>query len=679
MASEKRIDDILCKMESTSAKVELYKTSKVKLPMAELDYLKTLEDARDFMTMMVTKTSENRQQLADIFGGDCSRIARIRTVLDEVVLSDMNCQDQRVRTCTEACETIEKVLEDMGLGWCLKKAQSEEKASFTKRRSSIDREDLLKAVQQIEGQEASAVEVNEDALSPKAKSEAAAWSQCYDKDFVQRVLACQEPVELQALEQEAVASKTTKLGNWMIWMVHRAHLDDPTLVKFDFTNLKMPDGNVEPLISPKLAVAMESNTHIENLLMGCTNLRDQEAAILAVSLRSNQSLKVLNIDTNAIQPLTLESIANGTSVNQALQELRCNNTASGRLVTEAFLHALKSNPSLCKLGYPVTDAYFRGEIDKQLTRNNDAARKRRLEEKRRREAEGGAEKSETPKVQAKTQSAGYPAAKPTPPAATPKPAEAEPSVQSAVAEGEEKAEAKLEDEKPGAREAQEAQELQKGQEAQEAQEAKKAKEDQEAQEAKKAKEEQEAQEAKKAKEEQEAQEAKKAKEEQEAQEAKKAKEEQEAQEAKKAKEEQEAQEAKKAKEEQEAQEAKKAKEEQEAQEAKKAKEEQEAREAKKAKEEQEAQEAKKAKEEQEGTEAEEAQEAQPVTKAAPKTPVEPEDSAALPGMVEAPAPMRSLRGYLYKKSPSARLLKSWDWRYFVLHEGGNGIFLPKQS
>ena len=423
--------------------------------------------------------------------------------------------------------------------------------------------------------------------------------------------------------------------------------------------------------------------------MGCTNLRDQEAAILAVSLRSNHSLKVgsvhielkswkgiwhlwlnrapslsftdsatyfqadwllkspfvgtevLNIDTNAIQPLTLESIANGTSVNQALQELRCNNTASGRLVTEAFLHALKSNPSLCKLGYPVTDAYFRGEIDKQLTRNNDAARKRRLEEKRRREAEGGAEKSEAPKVQAKTQSAGYPAAKPTPPAATPKPAqaerepeaqkadseaacadtvasktppaEAEPSVQSAAAEGEEKAEAKLEDEKPGAREAQEAQELQKGQEAQEAQEAKKAKEDQEAQEAKKAKEEQEAQEAKKAKEEQEAQEAKKAKEEQEAQEAKKAKEEQEAQEAKKAMEEQEAQEAKKAKEEQEAQEAKKAMEEQEAQEAKKAK------------------------EEQEGTEAEEAQETQPVTKAAPKTPVEPEDSAALPGMVEAAA------------------------------------------
>ena len=32
--------------------------------------------------------------------------------------------------------------------------------------------------------------------------------------------------------------------------------------------------------------------------------------------------QVLNIDTNAIQPLTLESIAKGTSVNQALQEGR---------------------------------------------------------------------------------------------------------------------------------------------------------------------------------------------------------------------------------------------------------------------------------------------------------------------------------------------------------------------
>lgn len=391
---EAKIDGVLSRMEIAAEKVELYCSSKVKLPMAELDYLKTLEDARDFMTMMVTKTSDNRQQLADIFGGDCSRIARIRTVLDGVVLSGMNCNDQRVRTCTEACATIEKVLEDMGLGWCLKKACDEQKANLGRRRSSLDREAALAMAQAAQAaaqaQQAEVAPVAEEPSAAKASKAADQWAQYIDEDFVKRVLACTEATELHDLEKEAVACKSSKIGNWMIWMVHRAHLDDETLVKFDFTNLKMPEGNVEALISPKLAVAMESNTHIEQLLLGCSNLQDPEAAILAVSLRSNSSLKVLNIDTNAIQPLTLESIAKGTSVNQALQELRCNNTASGRLVTEAFLHALKSNPMMCKLGYPVTDAYFRGEIDKQLTRNNDAARKRRLEEKRRKEAEAEA-------------------------------------------------------------------------------------------------------------------------------------------------------------------------------------------------------------------------------------------------------------------------------------------------
>ncbi|CAE7317926.1 unnamed protein product [Symbiodinium sp. CCMP2592] len=257
---EAKIDGVLSRMEIAAEKVELYCNSKVKLPMAELDYLKTLEDARDFMTMMVAKTSDNRQQLADIFGGDCSRIARIRTVLDGVVLSDMNCNDQRVRTCTEACATIEKVLEDMGLGWCLKKACDEQKANLGRRRSSLDREAAL-ALAAAQVEQAQAEAPTEEVISSstaKVWKAADQWAQSIDEDFVKRVLACSEAGELHDLEKEAVASKSSQIGNWMIWMVHRAHLDDPTLVKFDFTNLKMPEGNVEPLISPKLAVAMES-------------------------------------------------------------------------------------------------------------------------------------------------------------------------------------------------------------------------------------------------------------------------------------------------------------------------------------------------------------------------------------------------------------------------------------
>ncbi|CAE7778449.1 unnamed protein product [Symbiodinium pilosum] len=636
---EAKIDAVLSKMEIAAEKVELYCNSKVKLPMAELDYLKTLEDARDFMTMMVTKTSDNRQQLADIFGGDCSRIARIRTVLDGVVLSDMNCNDQRVRTCTEACATIEKVLEDMGLGWCLKKACDEQKANLGRRRSSVDREALLAASQaaQAAAQAAEALETEEVPTAPvaeeppaKASKAADLWAQSFDEDFVKRVLACTEATELHSLEKEALASKSSKTGNWMIWMVHRAHLDDPTLVKFDFTNLKMPEGSVEPLISPKLAVAMESNTHIEQLLMGCTNLQDPEAAILAVSLRSNSSLKVLNIDTNAIQPLTLESIAKGTSVNQALQELRCNNTANGRLVTEAFLHALKSNPMMCKLGYPVTDPYFRGEIDKQLTRNNDAARKRRLEEKRRREAEGD--------TTSPTSQAGYPAVKASPKAANwpPKLSEAEDK------EVKEKAEREKTEKEKAEKEQAEKERAEKEKEEKEKAEREKAEtEKAEREKAEREKAEQEKAEQEKAEQEK----AEKEKAEKERAEKERAEKEMEERAAKEMEE----------KERAEKEQAEKEKVEQE-----RAAREQEEKE--------------KAEKEQEkigkvAAETDKTQiESSDIAKAAPQS-IESflrEPLDALPGMVDASGAESGFRGYLYKKSPSARFMKSWDWRFFVV-------------
>lgn len=428
-AQLKKMDDIILLMEKALEKVDLYQGSKVKLPKAELDLLKTFEDSRDFMTDLVTKTVNNRQGLVDVFGGDCLRLARVVAVLEGVTLSDMNVNDQRVRTCREACETVEKVLNDMGLGWKLKEAREKQKGNLGRRRSSIDREEALKVAQQIALHEASKLTaetipmpetttISEStvetapAATPKLDLMADLWAQCIDNDLVERICACTEVSEVLEFEERVTNTKASKIGNWMVWMVHRAYLNDPSLIKFDFTNLKMPDGDLEPRVAPKLAVAMEKNTSIEHLLLGCSNLQDGEAAILAVSLRSNATLKVLNIDTNKLQPLTLESIANGTSVNQALQELRCNNCATGRLVTEAFLNALRSNNSLVKLGYAVTDPYFRGEIDKQLTKNNDIARKRRLEEKKRLESGAAA----VPETSTTSKASGYATAKaPQPP------------------------------------------------------------------------------------------------------------------------------------------------------------------------------------------------------------------------------------------------------------------------
>jgi len=137
----------------------------------------------------------------------------------------------------------------------------------------------------------------------------------------------------------------------MIWMVHRAHLNDPTLKKFDFTNLKMPSGLDEPLISPKLAVAVASNDVIEELLLPSTNLQNPEAAVLAVSLRSNKKIRVLNIDSNTLRPHELESVCRGIAQQEtpSLAEFRCNNVASGRQVFEAVAEMVKANDFVCKV------------------------------------------------------------------------------------------------------------------------------------------------------------------------------------------------------------------------------------------------------------------------------------------------------------------------------------------
>merc|ERR1711957_249007 len=118
-----KIDPVIDRMEKSLEKIELYQNRKAKLPGAELDLLKQLEDSRDLMLDILKKTAKDRGDLELVFGGDCLRIRRIRAtmeVLDERSLSDMNKNDQRLKGCHDACDSVIKVLEDMGYGWLLR-------------------------------------------------------------------------------------------------------------------------------------------------------------------------------------------------------------------------------------------------------------------------------------------------------------------------------------------------------------------------------------------------------------------------------------------------------------------------------------------------------------------------------------------------------------------------------
>jgi len=124
------MDRVLTQMTAGIASVESSQGSVVKLPKSELDLLKQIEIARDFMLDVLKNPDPGRVLLQEIFAGDCTRIARIQSVCENVeFFSEANSEDQRLRMCLSACESVEKVLVDLGMGETLAKAVAMERSS----------------------------------------------------------------------------------------------------------------------------------------------------------------------------------------------------------------------------------------------------------------------------------------------------------------------------------------------------------------------------------------------------------------------------------------------------------------------------------------------------------------------------------------------------------------------
>jgi len=126
------VDQAIVKMEILFKKVQASKDSIVKLPKAELELLQHFEAMSECITETMQKHSD-RSVLDELFGGDCTRVARIEAVLSAVEFSDMNKADQRKARLERGCKSVDGVLIDKGLGAKLKAAQIiEEKALLHK-------------------------------------------------------------------------------------------------------------------------------------------------------------------------------------------------------------------------------------------------------------------------------------------------------------------------------------------------------------------------------------------------------------------------------------------------------------------------------------------------------------------------------------------------------------------
>lgn len=199
------------------------------------------------------------------------------------------------------------------------------------------------------------------------------------KDFAAKLEAI---TDLSEMVEEP--SRVRAFGDWMIWMVHRAYLNDPTLTDFNFNNMHMPDPNIEARIAPKLVKAMETNTYIETLSLANSNLQKGQGLELAEALRRNRTLLVLNIESNcldsaAVREIALAIIQNGESKLETLRVAQQKQVGQffGRPVEEAFGQLMEKNETITKLGFECNDAHWRNIIDRALLRNNDFARRRR--------------------------------------------------------------------------------------------------------------------------------------------------------------------------------------------------------------------------------------------------------------------------------------------------------------
>merc|ERR1719245_1266601 len=100
----------------------------------EADLLRQFEILRDIMDITLVD-SNNRSCLAQLFGGDCTRIARIRAVLDSARFSTKaNSADRRTPACVEKCQSVEEVLKDLGHGRALRCAQGASRDAIVQRR-----------------------------------------------------------------------------------------------------------------------------------------------------------------------------------------------------------------------------------------------------------------------------------------------------------------------------------------------------------------------------------------------------------------------------------------------------------------------------------------------------------------------------------------------------------------
>jgi len=137
--SPEHMERILQRIDATCKRVEASRGSLVNFHRAELELLQQLEAARDLMMTVLQSDSGDRKMLCSIFGGDCARVCRVRAVIESLphLSGQDSSESRRASACLGACESVERVLRDLGLSLALKTAQEREKAALARLQATL--------------------------------------------------------------------------------------------------------------------------------------------------------------------------------------------------------------------------------------------------------------------------------------------------------------------------------------------------------------------------------------------------------------------------------------------------------------------------------------------------------------------------------------------------------------
>lgn len=200
------IDELLQQIKQSHNDIAAHKSSMVKLRAHEIDMLRHMESFRDSVraTLKGSSSEDGRGKLNACFGGDCVRIATFRAIIDATTFSTMNACDKRIPDSSDACEEMEGVLKDMGLGRTLEKEKEKMRYEIAEEAAKAEAERLaLEAAKAKASGDADAIAAAAAAAAAAATAAAAAAAAKKDAEDKAR-----EEAERRAKLEEEARQKT---------------------------------------------------------------------------------------------------------------------------------------------------------------------------------------------------------------------------------------------------------------------------------------------------------------------------------------------------------------------------------------------------------------------------------------------------------------------------------------